>query len=205
MMRKQAIAPRLRGKITQPVHYFTRHLDFGVVVTTPGQAFTVGAIYVEPGTDIPGWSEFQALYDSYKINAMKVFFIPLSNVSISSSAAGLVSTNEGTYFYRFLSCIDYNDRSNPATLNAIREYDNCKVTSNNRIHKRYFKPNFTVDVENDDFPGTMANRYKPWLNTAAQTVEHYGLKYGFEHANLTSSHSLYRIEIKVYLSFKAKR
>lgn len=204
-MRKQAIAPRLGGKITQPVHYFKRHIDFGAIQSTSNQAFTTGAIYIEPSTDIPGWSEFSALYDSYKINALKVMFIPVSDQIYTFSSSGTPTTYHSQYDFRFLSCIDYNDRSAPATLNVIREYDNCKLTPNNRIHKRYFKPSFTLDVENTAQSAIMPNKYKPWLSTSAGDVEFYALKYGFEHQTNTASVPAYRIEIKVYMSFKAKR
>lgn len=197
-MRKQALAPRLGGKISQPIHYFKRFLPYQNISSAANTTFTAGSIYIEPNTDIPGWSEFVSLYDSYKIMAMKVMFFP-----ISDNTTSVASQSES--FLRIFTAIDYNDRSVPIDVSTLREYDNCKISPNNKVHKRYFKPNFTLDIENTDFTATMPNKYKPWLATNAGNAEHYGLKYAIETQNNTSSVPLYRVEIKVYMAFKAKR
>lgn len=198
-MRKQAIAPRIGGKIRQPIHYFKRHCA-GPIITVPAFTSAVyGALFIEPLTDIPAWTEFSNLFDSYKLMALKVMFIPLADNTTSIG-------NETVYFNRIFSCIDYNDRSVPTTISEVREYENCKFSPGNRIHKRYFKPNFTIDMENTIGQGTSSNSQKAWLNTNnAGDVEHFGLKYAIETLGSTASYTLYKVEYKVYLAFKSVR
>ena len=197
-MRKQAIVPRIGGKVVQPVHYFKRYLPYAAINSTINTSETTGCIFIEPSTDIPGWSEFIALYDSYKVNGMKVMFYP-----IADNTTSVASQSES--YLRIFTAVDYNDRSPPASVTTLREYENCRVSPNNKIHKRYFKPNFTIDIESSNLSGIMPNRYKPWLSTSSGDVEHLGLKYAIEHINQTNSVGLYRVEVKVYLAFKSKR
>lgn len=196
-MRKQAIAPRVGGKITQPVHYFKRWMPYAAVSSAINESAVYGSVFVR-AQDIPGFSEFASLYDSYKINAVKVMFFPLSDNTTSVS-------NQSESYLRIFTVLDYNDRSVPVSLLALREYDNCKISSNNKVHKRYFKPAYTLDIESTDLSATPTNYNRPWLSTAASNAEHFGLKYGIETLSLGTVVNLYRVEVKVYLSFKSKR
>lgn len=198
VMRKQALAPRINGKVSQPIHYFKRWIPFGAISSAINTSETLGCLFLEPATDIPNWSEFVALYDSYKIMAIKVMFFP-----VADNTTSVASQSES--FLRLFTAIDYNDRSVPTNISALREYENCKVTANNRIHKRYFKPNFTVDIESSALSGIMTNRNKPWLSTSSGDVEHLALKYGIETLNQSNVVALYRVEAKIYMAFKSKR
>lgn len=200
-MKRQMLAPKMGGRLRQPIHYFTRFADEGVVSTTANQGFTTGSIYFDLST-IPGYGEFTALYDFFKIKAVKVTFVPISNVNI------VYTGDEPAFYYRFYSCIDYNDRTVPASINVIREYGNCKFTPGLVLHKRFLHPKPVMTVDEDSTSGgnyglSQGNR-DPWIATASNQCEYYGVKYGFEHANQASVVPAYRCELKYYLAFKGK-
>jgi len=93
--------------------------------------------------------------------------------------------------------IDYNDIFAPASLSAIREYGNCKVSPNNKIHKRFFYPK---PIVNEDFE-LMRN---PWVNTNDASVNYCGIKYGWEQPSASTT-SRWRVECVYYMKFKCPR
>lgn len=139
--------------------------------------------------NVQGFSEFAQLYDFYKINAVKISFIPSQTMSNSLST---ISNNQNT---RFFSVIDYNDDSTISSLDDLRQYSTCKWTSAFRTHKRYiYKPKHSI---------ASYVQSSQWCSTATPTTEWYGLKVGIEAMGATVTTSMnYRVEAKYYLSFK---
>lgn len=206
--KRQMVRPkyRIRGRyqISQPVHYFTRFQNGGTISTTASVANTYGVIYWELAA-VPGYAEFTAMYDFYKINAVQVRFIPLTNVSsymqITTDAAVV------NYYNRLITCIDYNDRQVPTTLDQIRQYSNCKVTPNSITHKRFLHPRPTIAIDEDSGSGSVYNVGQTgnvWISTVANQTEWYGIKYGIEHDATAAIQDIYKLEFKIYLSFKGR-
>lgn len=139
--------------------------------------------------DLPGFTEFTSLYDAYKINAIKIRFIPSQTVSNSLST---ISNAQNT---RFISIIDYNDNTPPTSLNDMRQYHTCKVTNAFKTHTRYiYKPKYQLG----------ASQSRLWLNTTTPSTPWHGLKVGIEAMGSTVTTSMnYHVEAKYYISFKA--
>lgn len=139
--------------------------------------------------NLPGFAEFTSLYDFYKINAVKISFIPTQTVSNS------LSTISNAQNSRFFSVIDYNDDTAPTSLDELRQYASCRYTSIFRTHKRYiYKPKYSIQSYVQS---------RQWINTATPSTEWYGLKIGIEAMGSTVSTSMnYRVEAKYYVSFK---
>lgn len=208
-MKRQMLRPkiRVRGRyrLTQPVHYFTRFQNQGTISLTNGTTSTFGVVYWNLAS-IPGYTEFSAMYDFYKINAVSVRFIPISNVNLSGNSTLEIQT---TYYNRFISVIDYNDRGVPTSLDDLRQYSNCRVSPNNVVHKRFLHPRPTIAVDEDSGSGGsygigQASGRTTWITTASNQCEWYGIKYGIQHANPGATIGAYNIETKVYLSFKGR-
>jgi len=202
--RKQMIKPKFGGKVKQPVHYFTRFQDGGTITGLTGTTSTFGVVYWDLAS-LPGYGEFLSMYDFFKINAVQAKFIPTSNVSLGNNDTVARLTE---YSNRFISILDYNDRNVPTSLNDLRQYSNCKVTGNNRIHKRFLHPKPLITMDEDS---NVSNSYgiaqaarNPWISTQSNQCEYYGIKYGIEHPALNQNGDLYKVEFKVYLSFKGR-
>jgi len=197
---KQMVKPKFGGVLKQPVHYYTRFQDGGTI-TASGASATFGVIYFELAA-LPNYAEFTALYDFYRINAVQVRFIPVSNITQPTTSANYVAT---FYDNRIFTVMDYNDRSPPTTLDQLRQYSNCKQGTNNRVHKRFIYPKPLVTMDEDSGSGGsygIAQVQKiPWVSTQSNQCEWYGIKYGIEHAS-TALGTLYKLEFKFYLSFK---
>lgn len=142
-------------------------------------------------SDLPNYTEFTALYDMYKINRVKISFLPQQTISNSLS-----TVSNAAAYARFFSVIDTNDATAPTSIDQLREYESCKYTTIHRRHKRYFKPRIT-DSGNVYTPGN------PWIATSSPNVNYFGLKVAAEAIDSTVSTTMdYTIECKYYLSFR---
>lgn len=206
MMKRQMLKPKIGGQLRQPVHYFTRFQNYGTIQALNATTITFGVVFFELA-NVPGFAEFTAMYDFFKINAVSVRFIPQSNVNLYNDT-GQVQVVASQFYNRIVTVVDYNDRTVPTSLNDLRQYGNCKVGTNNRVHKRFFHPKPTLAVDEDSGSGTsygLAQMGKiPWIATGSDQAEWYGIKYGIEHANPGGTVDLYKVEVKLYLSFKGR-
>lgn len=167
---------------------YTRNCDRGVLTLTSGSSTFAGFDFSL--NDLPNNSEFTALYDNYKINAVKISFIPQQDANVSLSLANNAIANA-----RFFSAIDYTDSSGPVTINELREYKTVKWTSLLRTHTRYiYKPKI---LDSSGFS------VAPWMATTSSAANYFGLKIAIEDIQSTGITSFtYKIECKYYLSFK---
>lgn len=174
----------------QQVYLFKRHCaPFGVLTidnisnTLTGYNFSLG--------DIPNPTEFTNLYDCYKINAVKITFLPQMTVSNS-----LGSVNNPDASARFFSAIDYNDSGAVSTIDQIREYQSVKCTPILRKHSRYFKPKI-MDA------GSVYNPGSRWLTCGSTAPNYFGIKIAVEPMGSSTTLSMdYSIECIYYMSFK---
>lgn len=164
------------------VHNFKRTYNAGTFVTSTAgdtlEAFNFSL------NDIPGYTEFTALYDFYKINAVKFHFIPFQTESVSTTTVN----NAGSY--PIFHCVDYSDGTPPASLNEILEYQNHKISKLYEGFTRYFKPKFadTVSTERDGY-----------IATTSPANNWFGMKIGIP---ATDSAMTYYVLWTIYLSFK---
>lgn len=191
--------PRIGKRLYQPIHYFTRSVSYTIQLNSGSTSFH--GVLVFSLNALPGYSEFLNLYDMYKINAVKVSFIPVSNVTLSLGTAGVIDQYTSNYS-RFQSVIDYNDDTALTSANEYREYSTYKWTPNTKIHKRYFRPRFTPTVTEGSGSYGIATS-SGWVATGSNATRWYGVKY---HINfgVTASSTLttHEVEVKYYLSFK---
>ncbi len=118
---------------------------------------------------LEGISSLQALFDLYRICAVRVSIRPENN------AIGVVDPTT-TRLVEFYNVIDYNDATSPSTAAELREYDNCVVLSPGESVCREFQPRMSAVVRSAAGTDYMSVEPK-WLNTGSDDVLHYGMKY----------------------------
>lgn len=137
---------------------------------------------------VTGFTDFTALYDQYKIRAVKVSFIPMANIT-TANESGFASLIYSTY--------DFNGSSTVPTRDEIREYQYCKWSPYGKIHKRYFFPR-TLEQ-----PGGTKVGPQNWLSTAYDTAIYNGLLVNVSNVpSIATDEPIYKVEVKYYLSFK---
>lgn len=181
--------------LRQPVHYFKRAFFASSAITVTGGATTFGASEFDLAT-MPNFTEFTALYDQYKITAVKWQLLPRGN----SAEIGLSSVQglQGQVF----TVLDYDDGNAPTSINQLTQYQNLKMTRNTVTHTRYLKPRFNMEVAN--VVATAANAPRTgWIDVANDQVRHRGVKYAIQAP--TNATYVYDLMITYYMAFKNVR
>jgi len=137
---------------------------------------------------VTGYTDFTALYDMFKIRAVKVSFIPMANIT-TANESGFASLIYSTY--------DFNAGSGTPTRDEIREYQYCKWSPYGKIHKRYFFPRV------NETTGSTKVGPQNWQITEVPSVAYHGLLVNVANVpSIATDEPIYKIEVKYYLSFK---
>ena len=168
------------------VRLIKRNADQGDLICTLG-APTYGAFLFRL-SNAPNSSEFTALFDQYKINAISCTFYP-QQTAVDTHIAPAVQN------VRIFTAIDYNDSDPPLSIDTLRQYDNVEV---NPVTEQ-----FTVYIANPKFADTTGSLRTGYINTSSPSTVHYGLKYAVEPLAPGSTGTYtYRVETVYYFSFK---
>lgn len=143
--------------------------------------------------------DFTALYDRYKINAIKVKIIPLSNHA-SVNGQGLIPT--------MVYHTDYDDAVTPTSDSDVRVKAGAKEVRLDKPVSIFIRPKI-ADAILGASAGTAFSipRKAPYINMSYPDVPHYGLKMYFRDVNLSSStgssiNTCFRFETTYYISCK---
>lgn len=188
-----------RHRFRQPIHRYKRTLngcyDGSSVVDLlnlqggGGPQFYVWQFKLN---DLPGISELISLYDQYKINAVKVQFIPQSNIHAF----------DGETIPFFMSVIDYDDSTNLGGINDAYEYESLKTTNAFQYHSRYLKPRFMNLGTNTAGVNVPINARRGWISTAQSSIVHRGVKSVIDTSSDIDVDMWFRVKTTYYLSFR---
>lgn len=188
--------PRSRMSNNNRTYMFKRHVDLGsqalsnAATTTGGFSFQLD--------EVPNFTEFTALYDVYRIAAVKVSCM-YNATDIQVQATVPYST------VRWVSVIDFNSSGNLGSFNDAREFQTAVVRTYPDARKstfsRYLKPKFLTGVEDDSSTIVSGGNRKGWLNTAQPDIPHYGYRFFFEQLLSPYTGSV-KFEAVYYLMFK---
>lgn len=176
-----------RLNIRKNVYHFTRYCDDVNIIADAVNPTRVAIDFRL--NKLPNYTEFTALYDMFKINAVKVIIRPQM-----SQVNSLGTVNNIYYNDRIYSCIDYNDATAPTDINEVRQYQSCKIGSSIKPHKRYiYKPKIL---------DSSSYSMHPWVACTAPNTSWYGLKVAID---TVPNAAFWTVEVKYYLSFKNVR
>lgn len=179
-------------KLTQGVHHFKRTVYYsgGINGSTLGDVY--GALQFNLSA-LPAYTEYTALFDQYRINKVKVTFMPRANSADVGSTAGLV---------KFFSVIDYDDADAPTNLTDLLQYENLKTTRCISDHSRVLAPRFATEV----YQSAIATGYsarRGWLDCDNPSIQHFGLKWCWQ--QLPAGAQSMDLKVDYYLSFKGTK
>lgn len=177
------------GRPQMMVHEYKRTSFQPNAITVPALTNQNGVFEFTLGSVINS-AEFIALYDVYKILAVKVQLIP--NFSMADFTASVQMP-------RIHTVLDYDDGTTLTTINDYVQYENYKFTQGNRTHSRYLVPAVELGAEQGGVIVSANQKKKQWLDCDAPTVAHRGIKYLIEGGTVDIR---YNIKITWYLAFK---
>lgn len=171
-----------------PTHYVFRQLDpsgstvSGVVGSASynahaGQLAFLGNV-----------AAFSALFDQYRIVALRYTLIPRTNV-VSGTA----------YNPPLYTIVDYDDASPLSSRNAFTQRANVTVSQVWQSVSRTFKPHAALAAYSGAFT-SYANATSPWIDLNSTTVPHYGFKWYIDSCNTPAP--VWDMEIEYWIEFR---
>lgn len=143
---------------------------------------------------LPAYTDFTQLYDLYKINKVRVQFIPKMSSAVLADSAQMPVVH---------TIIDSNDSSNPTFIEMMQNED-LKTTRGTVLHTRYFTPKCQLKLyESLATDGYAAARRNPFISTNDPSVPHYALKWVIENP-ITGGSAYWYCDVKVtyYLALR---
>lgn len=184
----------------------TRMQTIGTVLTLSASAGWTTYPFTFQLANLPAYTEFSNLFDQYRVNAVKLTFLP----SVDGNDAGnVLNMTNWCYQPRIYTLIDRNGINSGAINTEALLQENTKA----RLIRNPLKP-FSIYIKSPGVElgvgavaGTSnlnaATAYNRWIDTSANTVSHYGAAVGGIVPNGTTNASiLYTCVAKYYLQFK---
>lgn len=203
-----------RRKLSGKVHTFTRWVDYGLINSTTGTdpssdvSYSIGGVSFGTGTntrgvqlaDLPNYTEFQNLFDQYKIYRVMVKILPMSNINGLTTGGG----NESPYVR---SALDYSDSvpfAAAAARTSLQQYENFKMTPFWRQHVRTFRPRVSMFISDPSNPTTAkfvgyTSSKAQWIDYANPYVGHNGMKFSIDY-NASLEVANFRVMAKVWVA-----
>ena len=132
-------------------HFVKRHTDYGVINVSNISGASGSFNFVL--SNVPGFAEFTALYDQYKICGVKLIFYPRQTMTNRVDSTENVLGNA-----RIATAIDYNDSSPPLSIDDLRQYESCQITPLIERHERY--------VDKPLFVNSSGQNVSDWVSSA---------------------------------------
>lgn len=159
--------------------------------------------------DIPNWSEFNALFDQFRLNAV-MFQIKMVSNPDSAITPGVNTTNYGNFYPTIWYCPDHDDNA-ILTVAQLKEFERVrhKVLRPNQELNIMLRPTTLSQVYNTTTAaGYACNFRRSWLDVATPSIPHFGLKFAidFEGLNNTIVQGFsFKINAKYYFQCKNTR
>lgn len=156
-------------------------------------------------SDCMGYNNYTAIFDYYRINWVKVRFVPILTQTVNRPYDDSTSPTGGE-IPLFVTGLDRDSTTAPVDLNDMLERGHKKVTSAIKPHTWTFTPNRLVQVyESPTSTGYKIDTdTKSFLDCADPTIPHFGLKWVLGAASPSNAY-VYEVRITYNISFQQKR
>lgn len=170
-----------------PRTYMFRQIDptFSTFSGVVGSSSEIG--YYFQATNLGNWASFSALFDQYRILAIRFAFLPRTNV-VSGTA----------YNPPLYTVIDYDDLNTIGSKSGYTQRQNCTETSVYQSLERTFAPRFDFAAYSGVFT-SYANTVG-WIDCGSPTVQHYGLKVFIESCSTPAP--VWDLKVEYYIQFR---
>ena len=127
-------------------------------------------------SDLPNYTAFTALYDQYRIRAVKMEFIPQQAYAPVVLAGVVVNVNAPL----LTTCLDLDDATTPTSA-VVQAHESamCHGTLNSSCiakYTRWVKPAIAIENYQTGGFGGYTSKTDQWCDSASPATQHYGLK-----------------------------
>lgn len=184
--------------IDRTVHRFTQHADLGYYVQSIGAA-TFGVDFKL--SYLSQASTFASLFDQYMITLVEVTLYPMYRATSMSGVANPYYLQTPLIYTTF----DPDD-SNPLSVSAITEYQNCEIHDDSAAFIVRFRPKAAVALYRSTTTAYAATDQPLWIDCSSTDVPHYGFKFTISSGGVgQTSFQAWNVTAKYHLSFRAVR
>lgn len=193
MRRRRSTRGFTRGRRswTNKAYTYKRVAYTQAVVTTSTLGVVTGSCTFSLAS-LPNYTEFTNLYDQYKINRVRVEFVPRASMSELGTGVGTVN---------FFTFIDYDDNTAPGSFAELLQRPSLKRTKVTSRHTRTLRPCVAKPIYRDGATFGYGTG-RGWIDCVNPDVPHYGLKYYAEQIGSALATSAYDLQVTYYVSFK---
>lgn len=148
--------------------------------------------------DLPNYTEYTALYDSYRIYRVDMHFMPIG--------AGVITNQTSTSFSAFpiFGLVkDYDDAAVPSSFDAMAQYENYQELRLTKQYKITIYPQASGTIFNGNTsPAGYGNLPRQdWIDCAYPAVPYYGIKWGY--TNFSGIPTIgWRVRFTYYVEFR---
>lgn len=152
--------------------------------------------------DLNQVSTWSAAFDQYRIEKVIVKITSRNNML---SKASVASPNQAVP--RLYVVVDRDDASAPSALTDLYQYGNCQGMSPDSDYMLELEPSITRAIyAGGAFSGYEVTSERPWIDLSNTGVEHYGVKFGTEILQVSSTDTWqWTIMCQYVVSFRAAR
>jgi len=152
---------------------------------------------------VPGYAEFTALFDQYRITKVIHRFFPISKAFTQTNVASGGAINVPP---RFITAVDFDD-STTAAFNDLRQYSTAEVVSCQTPVTRVIKPCVSTVVYESVGSSGYAPKSDVWISTNDPTVPHYGIKWSIGQNTASGADNVfgYVPEVEFHLEFRLSK
>jgi len=136
-------------------------------------------------SDLPNNGEITAMFNRYKLMGVLLRFIPIVGTSTDPGATTFMDT--------IAIQVDKSVRGVPASMDEILEAGNARVFS---AAAKPFKVYIKNPLAASTIGGSSASMSNPWLDSDANGIKHYGVRYAFASSLATAS-----VRFQVYATY----
>jgi len=179
--------PRSSRGVNKNVHYFKRTAILTVSMVADGFTAFVAANNEFSLDKVPGYAEYVAMFDSYKIKAVA------RKYTWTKDGADALVANDSA-IARLITVRDYNDAVALADEAEALQYTTYKNERLTHDIKRYFKPAMSK--------GDGSYGRSGWLTTSQATIKHYAIKSAFDTPSVSGYLKIYDT---YYVAFKNQK
>lgn len=160
-------------------------IDFVSAFSTSAAVVNTGASSFNLG-QFNGTSQYTGLFDQYRFDEIEAWLEPQASY-LATANCGVVVT-----------AIDVDDANSPGTIEAVEDKQNSLSASGICGHYHRWQPHMAVAVYSGAFT-SFQNAPADWIDSASNTVQHYGIKYA---SSVTTAVQNYNLTIRARVSFR---
>lgn len=174
-----SVPRKIRG-MSRGKYHFKRTTHLADTIVTP--AGGLGLFFTFQLTDLPNYTEFSALFDQFRINAVVIKFVPTwTSNDINPQSTAL-------YMPNFHSALDFDGPTTAPTAETdLLQYQSYRMTRGHVVHMRKIVPCVNVAAYESALATAYLPKRKQFLDMVDVATQHFGMKIWIDAPNLTSN------------------